>query len=487
MKKIAIIGAGYSGLSIAALLAKYGYYVTVFEKHGELGGCAGYFSRGKDTFDAGATTLSGLRDGGPFRKILDVLNLAVDVLEVEDGIRIISNEHELIIGISIDSTIEQFNKAFPHFDSESFWRQMKEDQDRALNLVSNLSYIQFPSVENISKLLTTELFSKLRALPLLTKSFYDVYLKPLNVSKEVEKVIDEILMISTQSTSKDVPALFGILGVMYPFDLWCAKGGMKSLMYKLKNLIKKFDGTIYLSEKVEKINLGKDFFLIETAKRKMSFDYVISCVPNFSLENIVDGSLKDQLSLNVKKSLKKWSAITSYFIIETEEEIPGTYYQFLIADAPFGKSGSIFISLSHIDDEIRTKGNRRLVTISYHTDATEWKLNERDEEYKRAKNCIKVFCEKSLQAVFEQYKITKLRNTAVGTPLTFQRYTNREKGFLGGIPYSLNDPLFLHQRTKTSVSNFYCLSDTTIPGQSIYSLSLSSLNLLGYIKKVSLI
>ncbi|MFC1669959.1 phytoene desaturase family protein [Spirochaetota bacterium] len=54
-KDIEIIGAGLSGLSSAALLAKKGFRVTVIEKQGSPGGAAGVYTEGGFTFDMGPT------------------------------------------------------------------------------------------------------------------------------------------------------------------------------------------------------------------------------------------------------------------------------------------------------------------------------------------------------------------------------------------------------------------------------------------------
>jgi phytoene desaturase len=52
-KKVAIIGAGYSGLSAACYLAKWGCDVTVYEKHNSIGGRARSFSEKGFVFDMG--------------------------------------------------------------------------------------------------------------------------------------------------------------------------------------------------------------------------------------------------------------------------------------------------------------------------------------------------------------------------------------------------------------------------------------------------
>ncbi|MFV0249205.1 MAG: phytoene desaturase family protein [Tenacibaculum sp.] len=53
--KIAIIGSGFSSLSAACYMAKYGYRVTVFEKNSNIGGRARLFLKDGFTFDMGPT------------------------------------------------------------------------------------------------------------------------------------------------------------------------------------------------------------------------------------------------------------------------------------------------------------------------------------------------------------------------------------------------------------------------------------------------
>ncbi|MCD7976612.1 MAG: oleate hydratase [Tannerellaceae bacterium] len=55
MKKIIIIGSGFSSLSAACYMAKEGYKVTVYEKNNTLGGRARQFKRQGFTFDMGPT------------------------------------------------------------------------------------------------------------------------------------------------------------------------------------------------------------------------------------------------------------------------------------------------------------------------------------------------------------------------------------------------------------------------------------------------
>ena len=53
MKRVGIIGSGFSGLAAAACLAKVGFEVTVIEKNQEIGGRARKFEAQGFTFDMG--------------------------------------------------------------------------------------------------------------------------------------------------------------------------------------------------------------------------------------------------------------------------------------------------------------------------------------------------------------------------------------------------------------------------------------------------
>ena len=73
---IIVIGSGIGGLSCAALLARYGYHVTVCESHTIPGGAAHSFKVDGFKFDSGPSLYSGLSyspSPNPLRQILDAI------------------------------------------------------------------------------------------------------------------------------------------------------------------------------------------------------------------------------------------------------------------------------------------------------------------------------------------------------------------------------------------------------------------------------
>ena len=73
---VVVIGSGIGGLCCAALLAKYGYRVTVCESHAIAGGAAHSFERDGYQFDSGPSLYSGLSSSptnNPLRQVLDAI------------------------------------------------------------------------------------------------------------------------------------------------------------------------------------------------------------------------------------------------------------------------------------------------------------------------------------------------------------------------------------------------------------------------------
>lgn len=131
-KKVAIIGAGPSGLSCAYYLAVEGYQVTVFEKERELGGM--------------------LQFGIPaFRLQKDVIQAEIDVL------RALGVHFEMGIDVGVDVTIpmlrEKNFKAFFIAIGAQDGRNLGLENEEALNIQTGVEFLRNSALNKQEKLL----------------------------------------------------------------------------------------------------------------------------------------------------------------------------------------------------------------------------------------------------------------------------------------------------------------------------------------------
>jgi phytoene dehydrogenase-like protein len=163
-----------------------------------------------------------------------------------------------------------------------------------------------------------------------------------------------------------------------------------------------------------------------------------------------------------------WGAFVVYLGCVSEEVAP--YHQVHLQH-PLVKN--YFVSFSPLEDPSRAPQGWRTVTISTHTHTSEWFGLER-EEYKKKKKELQDFILAHFQAHFS---ITETKFISSGTPKTFEKYTLRKDGQVGGLPFlhGMNPWKILGHRTASE--NVYRVGDTTFPGQGIVGVVAGALGL----------
>jgi phytoene dehydrogenase-like protein len=136
---------------------------------------------------------------------------------------------------------------------------------------------------------------------------------------------------------------------------------------------------------------------------------------------------------------------------------------------PFAEGNSVFISFSLPDDLARAAEGHRAVTMSTHT-ALElwWRLFENDREAYEARK--QEYTERVLDAA--EMALPGLRRAAglvmPGTPVSFQRFTHRSRGWVGGFPQTS----LTRSRSPRLGRGTWLVGDSIFPGQSVLAVTL---------------
>ena len=211
-----VIGAGYGGLTASALLADAGQKTLCLEAHSKIGGCASYFRKQDFLFDAGATTLSGVQQHQPIGKLIDRLKLDLNYIKIDPGIIIKYKQ----------KTIRRFADQNKWIDELSSATQApKPDLEKLFNALETIEKRAWKLLSINPNLMPKDLFSALK----LWKNIKDIDLGLLMLrdfqsmldshqlqDPDLKNILNEILLISTQNYSQQVPIMSAALGLEYP-------------------------------------------------------------------------------------------------------------------------------------------------------------------------------------------------------------------------------------------------------------------------------
>lgn len=459
-----IIGAGASGLALGRLFHLKKEFI-ILESHSLPGGCAGYFSRGKFHFDVGATTISGLAHGGPLLRMKELTGLDPDIIKVDPGIEIYLPDKKLSRFEDPGLWAQECQKLETKPLREMFQR-IHELNETCWRLSRDSALFPPQSFNDLMTLATRNLSAKLQLLPLFFQSF-ESYFSLQNYSPKLRSVIDEILLISTQSRSSKVPAFIGVMGFSYPEDVWYPCGGMKHFFQELASPLKE---NIRYRVSVEKIEKKSEGFHLSTSRGEFRCRNLFSTLPVWDTGRLL-GSVSPK-----KEKLRSstWGALTAYYKIKLKN--PGdNLYQQLHRSLSHSGSGSLFLSLSHPSDRLRAPENYQTLTVSTHIKYDEYQKAIADGRKER-----RDLWAKELERILREHftdNLVDFELVGFGDPDTFVKFTSRSHGSVGGIPHTLSQNILTYPKSSGEYPGLYQLGDTTFPGQGIVGVFQGAMNL----------
>jgi phytoene dehydrogenase-like protein len=202
-------------------------------------------------------------------------------------------------------------------------------------------------------------------------------------------------------------------------------------------------------------------------------DIVIANLTPWSIKKLLGDNFPLRLQRLPERPQTGWGAFVVYVGIDgavVPTDFP-LHHQVIVRE-PLGEGNSLFISISPAWDQHRGPEGHRAVTISTHTRLGPWwDLFEHDRPAYEARKSA--YTDRILAAA--ETALPRLRDAAQlvmpGTPVTFQRFTRRQWGWVGGFPQT---DLFQSWGPRLS-PNLWMVGDSIFPGQSTAAVALGGL------------
>ncbi len=484
---VVVIGAGIGGLTAAALLAQAGCSVTVLEAQTYAGGCAGTFYHQGYRFDAGATVAGGFHETGPHTVVGRLLDIDWPVRRHDPAWVVHLPDRAVALTQSNDDVLAKFP------ETESFWHEQQILADLGWRMSAQGMPWPPGDIHELAQLARVGLAHFPADLKMLPYAFQTVAGWPgrggLSLDPVFRRFLDAQLLISAQTTSERVNALWGATALdLARQGVYHVEGGIGSLAVMLVEKIRVLGGEVLFRQQVTRLEVSADRVAgvyVRKGRRTSKEDFLPA---DFVIANLTPWSLDELLGEHSPQALRReaahrapgWGAFVLHLGVQTDQlpaDWPDHHQIITSVDGPLGEGRSIFMSMSPVWDHSRAPEGCRAVTVTTHTAVQPWW--DAFAQDPAAYEARKVDYTETLLREIE-HALPGFRNsillTLPGSPLTYQFYTGRHLGMVGGFPIT---SLFQVRGPRTGIANLRLVGDSIFPGQSTAGVSLGAIRVVG--------
>lgn len=475
-RHVIIIGSGVAGLTAACLLAKDGFQVTVLERNWLPGGCASSYPRKGYIFESGATTLVGLSDNMPLDALMRATGIQIPRTQLPVPMKVHLTDGQILTRHEdINAWIIEAKRVFGENNQRAFWEYCYKISQFVWE--TSVKQKAFPPSNWKDIWQMTKAFrpKQLRFAPLAFQSMKQLLQRfDLYDHQVFRSFVNEQLLITAQNYLEEVNVLFGATALCYTnYPNYYVPGGLIEMINPMVDYIKSRGGEVLLKVPVTNISKEGGKYIVDTKFRKIEKSYiadkVISSIPinnTLDLCESIDLSAKYQDRILHSKQLN--SAFQMGIVFKRRHKFNCLHHQIHLANPlPYMHSHSIFLSLSHPDDAKRCKTDEVIASISTHVPDP---INCFIEDQQKLERIV---IEELISRGFFLKEDLIYHHSS--TPKSWQKWTGRRWGFVGGYPQYLRIKPWQMIDARLDHKGAYICGDSTYPGQGIPGACLSGM------------
>jgi phytoene dehydrogenase-like protein len=470
---VVVVGAGFGGLGAALRLAEGGARVVLLEALNYPGGCASTFTRSGYRFEAGATLSSGLAPGQLFQRWIQAHGLDVPV-DVEDPmLRFRTPDLELEVGPDRDALRAQLVElGVPAEPLDRLLARQRRVADTLWALLDDPALLPPLSPSALLRHLRRSP-RYLTLLPLLGRPLGALLTRyGLADAAPLRAYLDGLCQITVQCAAAEAEAPFA-LGAMdyYARGAGHVRGGLGRLAGALVQAIQGLGGEVRFASRVRGVRPGPGGWVLQTRQGDLHTGAVVANLLPQALQGILhEVSPPPDLAARAAAVATGWGAAMLYLVVAPPADAgPGAIHIEGVADprAPFVEGNHVFASVSGAADEGRCPPGLRTMTVSTHVPVA--RVEAGGGAYVAE---VQATMRRTLGAMAPEW-VRDVRFELTASPRTFQRFTGRPQGWVGGVPRRAGLHHYLQLGPVTPLPGLYLVGDSVFPGQSTLAAALS--------------
>lgn len=329
MKKVAVIGSGFSSLAASCYMAKAGYKVTVYEKNEAVGGRARQFKKDGFTFDMGPSWywMPDIFENffSDFKKSVSEY---YQLDKLDPAYKIFFHDDTITIGDSLKKIMVEFERiekgSSKHL--QKFIKRAEKNYEIAINdIVLRPGLSPFELVTKETALRVDQFF----------KTISSEVRKKFNNPKLVSVLEFPVLFLGAKPNK--TPSFYSFMNFAdFGLGTWHPKGGMYEIIKAMKSLAEELGVVFRLNNPVEKIHTsGGVLKSISVANETVPVDILISGADYHHSETLLEKKDRQYSEAFWKK--KTFAPSSLLFYVGFDKKLANIQHHNLFFDTDFDK------------------------------------------------------------------------------------------------------------------------------------------------------
>lgn len=464
---VAVIGAGFGGLGAALTLAEGGARVCLLEQLSYPGGCASTFRRQGYRFEAGATLFSGFDPGQLFHQWMERHQLPVSIDFIDPLVELRTPGFNLDITRDREALLSQLEALGAPAGLRPFFAYQRRVADALWTLFDDPALLPPFGLRGLLRH-AGRLPSYVPLLAAVGRSLTGVLRRfGLADFEPLRTYLNALCQITVQCGVDEVEAPFALATMDYYYrGTGHVRGGIGALAEALVGGVRRAGGEVRMADRVKRLHREGDMWRVETRKGVVEAPRVVAnLIPQAVLRIL--GQSVPRLERRAAQVARGWGAAMLYLVAEAPPEAgPDAHHLELVPDPtqPFSEGHHLFCSISGAQDEGRAPDGLRTLTVSTHVAMPAFTALG-DEERGLHMAAVQDRMRAGLAELAPEWW-SRVRFDMTGSPRTFERFTGRDGGHVGGIPRRRGLHHYLDLVPAPALPGLYLVGDSVFPGQS---------------------